>query len=122
MIFWIGDLNYRVQTSHEMTFEVIKAHADNFQIQTLLKHDQLLNEMKRNNVFWDFIEMPIDFKPTYKYDPGTNDWDSRYMYTNPECTHMCMGGYCWIGSLPCKNNCCVGFFLQELTYMYMYRR
>ena len=78
MIFWIGDLNYRVQTSHEMTFEVIKAHADSFQIQTLLKHDQLLNEMKRNNVFWDFIEMPINFKPTYKYDPGTNDFDSRY--------------------------------------------
>ena len=85
MIYWIGDLNYRVQTSHEMTFEVIKAHADNFQIQTLLKHDQLLNEMKRDNVFWNFIEMPIDFKPTYKYDPGTNDWDSRYyakLHTN----------------------------------------
>ena len=78
MIFWIGDLNYRVQTSHEMTFEVIKAHADSFQIQTLLKHDQLLNEMKKSNVFWDFIENPIDFKPTYKYDPGTNNWDSRY--------------------------------------------
>lgn len=80
MIYWIGDLNYRVQTSHEMTFEVIKAHADNFQIQTLLKHDQLLNEMKKENVFWDFVEMPIDFKPTYKYDPGTNDWDSRCVY------------------------------------------
>ena len=77
MIFWIGDLNYRVQTSPEMTFEVIKAHADNFQWQTLLKHDQLLNEMKRKNVFWDFTEKAIDFKPTYKYDPGTNDWDSR---------------------------------------------
>ena len=79
MIFWIGDLNYRVQTSHEMTFEVIKAHADSFQTQTLLKHDQLLNEMKKKNVFCDFLEMPIDFKPTYKYIPGTNDLDSRYV-------------------------------------------
>ena len=77
MIFWIGDLNYRVQTSQEMTSELIKAHADNFQIQTLLKHDQLLNEVKKGIVFSDFIEKPIDFKPTYKYDPGTNDWDSR---------------------------------------------
>ena len=81
MIFWLGDLNYRIQTSPEMTPDQIKAHANNYQIPTMLKFDQLLSEMKRENVFQGFKEGPIDFKPTYKYDPNTDDWDSRWVWS-----------------------------------------
>lgn len=28
--------------------------------------------------FNDYIEGPITFLPTYKYDDGTNEYDSRY--------------------------------------------
>ena len=77
MIFWLGDLNYRIQTSANMTIEQIKSHADNYQLPTLLTFDQLLVEMKHNSVFPGFTEAPIDFKPSYKYDPNTDDWDSR---------------------------------------------
>ena len=77
MIFWLGDLNYRIATSSEMTCEQVKAHADAFQFPALLKLDQLLNEMKKNNVFVGFKEADVDFKPSYKYDPNTDNWDSR---------------------------------------------
>ena len=80
MVFWLGDMNYRIQTSPEMTVEVIKAHADNFQTSVLLKEDQLVQEMTKGIVFNDFAEGAIDFKPTYKYDPNTDNWDSRYTH------------------------------------------
>ena len=77
MIFWLGDLNYRIPTTAEMTCDMIKAMADAYQLPKLLKVEQLYNEMEKNNVFVGFREADIDFKPTYKYDPNTDNWDSR---------------------------------------------
>ncbi len=77
MIFWLGDLNYRVSTSAEMSCDQIKAHADNYQFGSLFKLDQLLNEMKKGNVFVGYQEATIDFKPSYKYDPNSDNWDTR---------------------------------------------
>lgn len=77
MIFWLGDLNYRIVTSPEMTCDQVKFHADAFQFPVLLKLDQLLYEMNKGNVFVGFNEAVIDFKPSYKYDPNTDNWDSR---------------------------------------------
>lgn len=77
MIFWLGDLNYRIATSAEMTCEQVKVHADLYQFPALFKLDQLLVEMAKKNVFGSFTEADIDFKPTYKYDPNTDNWDSR---------------------------------------------
>ena len=77
MMFWLGDLNYRIQTSPEMTVEQVKAYADAYQIPALLRHDQLLQEAAKHNVFSGFTEGDINFKPTYKYDPNTDNWDSR---------------------------------------------
>ena len=37
---------------------------------------QLLCEQSKGNVFQGFEEGDITFRPTYKYDPGTDDWDS----------------------------------------------
>jgi phosphatidylinositol-bisphosphatase len=77
MIFWIGDLNYRIMTSAEMSCEQVKAMADAYQFPALLKLDQLLIEVRKKNVFSGFTEADIDFKPSYKYDPNTDNWDSR---------------------------------------------
>lgn len=43
----------------------------------LLEHDQLRKEMRNNSSFRlkSFIEPPIAFAPTYKYTPGTNEYD-----------------------------------------------
>jgi endonuclease/exonuclease/phosphatase family metal-dependent hydrolase len=70
-----GDLNYRIETMGRDT--VIKAiHAQ--QYNRLLERDQLLVSRRRNPGFRlrDFQESPILFAPTYKYDLGTDDYDS----------------------------------------------
>lgn len=70
-IFWIGDLNYRI-------IDNLPRHlyeGNNFS--ELIKSDQLYQEMQRRRVFVNYTEGPINFKPTYKYDPGTDEWDSR---------------------------------------------
>lgn len=36
--------------------------------------------MQRRRVFVNYTEGSIDFRPTYKYDPGTDNWDSRYCF------------------------------------------
>ncbi|XP_065907240.1 inositol polyphosphate 5-phosphatase OCRL-like isoform X3 [Dysidea avara] len=76
MIFWLGDLNYRLNTSAIMTAEVIRDYADKFQFHSLLEIDQLNIERQKQTVFVNYIEGPIDFKPTYKYDPNTDNWDT----------------------------------------------
>lgn len=43
----------------------------------IIKYDQLYQEMQRNRVFLNYTEGAINFRPTYKYDPGTDEWDSR---------------------------------------------
>lgn len=42
----------------------------------LFKRDQLFIEMENKRVFKNYHEEVITFKPTYKYDPGTDNWDS----------------------------------------------
>lgn len=42
----------------------------------LLLYDQLKQQHKLQRVFVNFTEGDIRFMPTYKYDPGTDNWDS----------------------------------------------
>jgi phosphatidylinositol-bisphosphatase len=71
-IFWIGDLNYRlVDNIPRPTF-------DTTDFSNIFKSDQLYQEMQKRRVFKGYTEGPIAFRPTYRYDPGTDDWDSRY--------------------------------------------
>jgi len=51
---------------------------NNFKI--VLEADQLKQQHRAGNVFKGYKEGSINFLPTYKYDPGTNDWDSRYAF------------------------------------------
>ena len=39
---------------------------------------QLVRQMALRRVFLDYTEGEVTFEPTYKYDPGTDNWDSRY--------------------------------------------
>ena len=70
-----GDLNYRIDTMGRDT--VVKAiGAKNFS--RLLERDQLLVSRRRNPGFRirAFEEFPIDFAPTYKYDIGSDRYDT----------------------------------------------
>lgn len=74
-IFWIGDLNYRI-------IDNPPRHVfDTTDFTSIIKLDQLYTEMQKRRVFQNYTEGPITFRPTYKYDPGTDEWDSRYFFT-----------------------------------------
>jgi len=70
-----GDLNYRIDTMGRDT--VVKAIQAN-NLSKLLERDQLLVSRRRNPGFRvrSFIECPITFAPTYKYDVGTDRYDT----------------------------------------------
>jgi hypothetical protein len=75
-IFWIGDLNYRldvVELGMETTHQLIQTKS----FKQLLQHDQLLQQKKEHNAFVGFLEGKINFPPTYKYITGTDQYDRR---------------------------------------------
>lgn len=67
-------MNYRVDCSRERAFELIYAK----EYEKLQECDQLRIQKKSGAVFDGFVEAPITFAPTYKFDPGTNIYDTRY--------------------------------------------
>ncbi|KAL8704649.1 MAG: hypothetical protein Q9201_002183 [Fulgogasparrea decipioides] len=70
-----GDLNYRIDTmSRDVVIKAIRSG----NLAKLLERDQLLVSRRKNPAFGlkAFAECPIDFDPTYKYDVGTDNYDS----------------------------------------------
>ncbi|KAI8608948.1 Endonuclease/exonuclease/phosphatase [Chytriomyces sp. MP71] len=72
MVFWLGDFNYRVAIPNDEARSII----DQGRYPELLAYDQLKYWQDRGSVFDHFTEGPIHFPPTYKYDNGTNIYDS----------------------------------------------
>ncbi|PHH73519.1 hypothetical protein CDD82_5398 [Ophiocordyceps australis] len=77
-----GDLNYRIDTMSRDT--VVKA-VQQQNLVKLLERDQLLVARRRNPAFRlrAFEEMPITFAPTYKYDVGTDNYDTSEKRRSP---------------------------------------
>ncbi|KAI0407380.1 Endonuclease/exonuclease/phosphatase [Xylaria palmicola] len=77
-----GDLNYRIDTmSRDTVVYAVKAN----NLAKLLERDQLLVARRRNPAFRlrAFDELPIHFAPTYKYDVGTDNYDSSEKKRSP---------------------------------------
>ncbi len=74
MVVLNGDLNYRIDQRRQ----VVESNIHSGDLNYLLEHDQLRGEMRGNHAFRlrTFAEAPITFPPTYKYDPGTDQYDS----------------------------------------------
>ena len=71
-IFFFGDLNYRL----DLTYEEATALTKKNDIAKLLLHDQL---EQQDHLFCNIFKFKIPkptFPPTYKYDPGTWDYDT----------------------------------------------
>ncbi|KAG1103661.1 hypothetical protein G6F39_001752 [Rhizopus arrhizus] len=81
-LIWCGDLNYRVNL-HE---SVIKNWLRQDRLDVLLDYDQLSIERKAGRTFPMFEEGPIHFPPTYKYDAGTNQYDTSEKRRAPSWT------------------------------------
>lgn len=68
-----GDLNYRLQASHETALNLIRQN----NITELLQFDSLSLSHRNHRVLVDFYEAPIKFLPTYKFVLGTDDYAYR---------------------------------------------
>lgn len=80
-LFFLGDLNYRSILTRPELIELLPLHGRQGNLQKALESDQLERERKSGRVFAGFKEAPIKFLPTYKYDIGTNEYDTRYFIT-----------------------------------------
>jgi len=77
-----GDLNYRIDSMPRDTIvNAVKAN----NLGKLLERDQLFLSRKRNPGFRlrAFTEGPITFAPTYKYDVGTDNYDTSEKRRSP---------------------------------------
>ncbi|XP_072466097.1 type II inositol 1,4,5-trisphosphate 5-phosphatase isoform X3 [Notamacropus eugenii] len=73
VILWLGDLNYRIE---ELDVETVKKLIEEKAFQTLYTYDQLKIQVAANAVFQGFTEGELAFQPTYKYDTGSDEWDT----------------------------------------------
>ncbi|KAG8588293.1 hypothetical protein GDO81_005938 [Engystomops pustulosus] len=73
VILWLGDLNYRLK---DIDMEKAKKLIECKDYITLYKFDQLKQQMEEKAVFDGFTEGEIQFQPTYKYDTGSDEWDT----------------------------------------------
>lgn len=80
---WLGDLNYRIQgiETHPVR-NLIQKNLHRF----LTSKDQLLQEAERGQVFDGYCEGTLTFKPTYKYDVGSSNYDTSYKVRVPSWT------------------------------------
>ncbi|XP_033947228.1 LOW QUALITY PROTEIN: phosphatidylinositol 4,5-bisphosphate 5-phosphatase A-like [Pseudochaenichthys georgianus] len=73
VVFWFGDLNFRID---ELDMQVVKSAIDNNKYQMLLEKDQLNMAKDSETVLEGFQEGALKFPPTYKFDVGTDTYDT----------------------------------------------
>ncbi|ORZ37538.1 Endonuclease/exonuclease/phosphatase [Catenaria anguillulae PL171] len=71
-IVWFGDFNYRVDLDNEAVRSLVAAN----RFPDLLARDQLHAVRRAGKSFPGFAEGQITFPPTYKYDNGSNTYDT----------------------------------------------
>lgn len=74
VVFWIGDLNYRLSSELEMSR--VKELLEQQNYAALLEADQFRAQYALRKIFVGYEEGVIEFRPSYKYDPGTDNWDT----------------------------------------------
>ncbi|KAJ2781839.1 Inositol-1,4,5-trisphosphate 5-phosphatase 1 [Coemansia interrupta] len=79
---WLGDLNYRIDLPNDQARLLIAQG----QPASLMMYDQLSMQMAAGTAFSNYTEMPITFAPTYKFDPGTDTYDTSEKMRVPSWT------------------------------------
>ncbi|KAL7836422.1 hypothetical protein AOLI_G00277060 [Acnodon oligacanthus] len=83
VVFWFGDLNFRIE---DLEMHVVKAAIDNNKLSMLWEKDQLNMAKDSETVLEGFEEGPLKFPPTYKFDVGTNTYDTSGKKRKPAWT------------------------------------
>uniref|UniRef100_A0A8C2A4Z8 phosphatidylinositol-3,4,5-trisphosphate 5-phosphatase n=1 Tax=Cyprinus carpio TaxID=7962 RepID=A0A8C2A4Z8_CYPCA len=81
-LFWLGDLNYRVDLPAQEAENIVMKIKQQ-QYQDLLARDQLNMEKEEERVFLDYEEEEITFAPTYRFERDTRE---KYAYTKAKAT------------------------------------
>ncbi|XP_074982935.1 synaptojanin-2 isoform X4 [Caretta caretta] len=81
-VFWCGDFNYRIDLTYEEVFYFLKRQ----DWKRLLEFDQLQQQKSSGKIFKDFHEGTIHFGPTYKYDVGSEAYDTSDKCRTPAWT------------------------------------
>ncbi|KAG8521209.1 Phosphatidylinositol 4,5-bisphosphate 5-phosphatase A [Galemys pyrenaicus] len=83
LVFWFGDLNFRIE-SYDLHF--VKFAIDSNQFQQLWEKDQLNMAKTTWPILKGFQEGPLNFAPTFKFDVGTNKYDTSAKKRKPAWT------------------------------------
>jgi phosphatidylinositol-bisphosphatase len=81
-IFFLGDFNYRLTIPRIQVEQFVKNEA----YKQLIQYDQLKTEHNEGRVFREFNEGFINFPPTYKYDIGSDEYDTSEKARTPSYT------------------------------------
>ncbi|KAG6749193.1 hypothetical protein POTOM_046236 [Populus tomentosa] len=72
--------------SHSLFSKYRNPYSRPAQVTFLTSKDQLLQEAERGQVFDGYCEGTLSFKPTYKYDVGSSNYDTSYKVRVPSWT------------------------------------
>ena len=81
-VFWSGDMNYRINGTRRVVDVLLEKEMH----EVLLNNDQLKLSMATNHTFDGFAEGPLNFRPTYKFDKGSDVYDSSKKQRIPSWT------------------------------------
>lgn len=71
-IIWLGDFNYRIGLGSEAVRGLVKKR----DFETMYSNDQLNLQMVAGLAFQFYSEARINFMPTYRFDIGTDVYDT----------------------------------------------
>uniref|UniRef100_A0A1A8JLA0 Phosphatidylinositol 4,5-bisphosphate 5-phosphatase A n=1 Tax=Nothobranchius kuhntae TaxID=321403 RepID=A0A1A8JLA0_NOTKU len=83
VIFWFGDLNFRIE---DYDIHVVKCAIDSNKLPLLWERDQLNLAKNTESILEGFMEGPLNFPPTYKFDVGTHTYDTSSKKRKPAWT------------------------------------
>lgn len=75
IVIWFGDLNYRIDDT--LTTEEVFKYIEEGNLEILRQRDQLNIQRRQGKAFIGFEEGILNFLPTYKYQPGTDQYETR---------------------------------------------
>nr|XP_033812981.1 phosphatidylinositol 4,5-bisphosphate 5-phosphatase A isoform X2 [Geotrypetes seraphini] len=95
VVFWFGDLNFRIE---DLDMQFVKYAIDNSKLSLLWEKDQLNKAKSVEPVLGGFLEGPLKFPPTYKFDVGTNTYDTSAKKRKPAWTDRILWKMKTVGS------------------------
>ncbi|XP_053131241.1 inositol polyphosphate 5-phosphatase K isoform X2 [Hemicordylus capensis] len=83
ILFWFGDLNFRIE---DYGLHFIRESINGSRFSLLWEKDQLNMAKKKERFLQEFREGPLKFKPTYKFDLYSNEYDTSGKKRKPAWT------------------------------------